>query len=187
MKGVLIVVGLLLAMAMGRLLAQGTIAFDNRVPGLVDARFVLADGSGMGEGWTAQLLGGPLNTSFNQLRPLFPTTSFNVSSAATMGYVIPVDVIVPGVRPGGQATIVMVAFFGATFDLALPPCRSISIPITVTLGGDGFPSANLIGVLGVANTGLCIVPEPRNGFLLGVGCVFFLFRRRRVSRGHQGD
>src|SRR5438876_12236829 len=75
---------------------QGTILFNNLVPGVVDARFTLPDGSGFGAGWTAQLSAAAFssNVSPGDLKALSPTTTFKTMSAADMGYVNPVLVSV---------------------------------------------------------------------------------------------
>lgn len=186
-KGALIgLAGLISSLAV---CGQGTIHFNNRVPGLVDARVLMPDGSGAGAGVTAQLYGGPEGTPINLLQPLLPTTTFRTSSAAAMGYVKPVDVTLPGVPPGGRATVVMIAYFTG---LPQPACFSLySNPITITLGGGILPPANLIGLQplipaiggggGGASQGtlsLC-VPEPGTVSLCLLGLLAILFLRRR--------
>lgn len=125
----------------GAAYAQGTVVFNNRVPGSVDARLVLPDGTGAGAGWRAQLV---LRGAGGTVTPLTPVTTFRTSSQAAMGYVEPVDVSVPGVPAGARATLVMRAFNGSTFDTS--SLRYESNPVTITLGGGVLPPANLVGL-----------------------------------------
>lgn len=124
----------------------GTVGFNNRIVGTVDARVLLPDGTGAGAGWTAELLAGPEGGT---LTPVSPTTTFRTSSAAAMGYVDPIDVGVPNVLPGGRAVIVMRAFNGSSYETST--LRGQSKPISVTLGGAGSPPslpATLAGMEG---------------------------------------
>ncbi|MDA1276741.1 MAG: FG-GAP-like repeat-containing protein [Verrucomicrobia bacterium] len=125
----------------------GLISFNNRVIGVVDARVLVTDGSGAGEEWTAQLYGAAVGEPFI---PLFPTTRFRTTSAATMGYVVPVDVVVPAVDPGKNATVVMTVFNGESFETS--PLAGQSDAITITLGGGTLPPSNLTGMEGFTVT-----------------------------------
>lgn len=120
---------------------QGTVVFNNRVGGVVDARVVLADGTGAGVGWKAQLFGGPEGGT---LVPLLPMTSFRTTSAAAAGYIVGIDLTLPGVAPGAKATFVMKAFNGNSFDAS--SVRYESNPFTITMGGGTLPPANLVGL-----------------------------------------
>lgn len=122
---------------------HGLVNFNNRVPGLVEARVLLADGSGAGAGWTAQLYGGPAG---GEIRPLFPKATFRTSSADAQGYINPVVVSLPHVRPGSKATLMMKAYNGASFETSA--LFGESAPITVTVGGGVEPPPNLIGLEG---------------------------------------
>ncbi len=62
----------------------------------VEARVTLADGTGVGEGFTAQLYGGLDGTPVDQLVPLAPATTFQTASTDARGYVKPVLVAPPG-------------------------------------------------------------------------------------------
>jgi hypothetical protein len=153
--------------------AQGTVVFNNRIPGVVDAK-VTFNGAGVGAGFTAELLAGP---NANQLVALKPTAAFRTSPDAALGYITaPADaLVVPNVAPGGTATIVMRAFNGATFDSS--SIRGQSAPITVTLGGAGTPPslpANLVGLATFA-----LVPEPSTIALGVLGAAALLLRRRK--------
>ncbi|MBI4660901.1 MAG: VCBS repeat-containing protein [Verrucomicrobia bacterium] len=127
-----------------RAYGQGAIFFNNRITDVVDARVLLPDGSGVGEGWSAQLYAGAEGTAVADLTPLSPRTTFRLTSPLTRGYVNPLDVVVPGLPPGSQAVVVMRAFNGATYESS--PLRGESPPITIVLGGDKYPPANMVGL-----------------------------------------
>jgi len=108
-------------------LREGLVQFNNRIVGAVDARAFLADGSGAGEGVTAQLYGAALG---EVLQPLYPTTTFRTSNAAVRGYVNPVTVSVPGAAPGEHASIEMRWFIGRTYEDSTYRCESNPIEVT---------------------------------------------------------
>jgi hypothetical protein len=92
-----------------------------------------------------------------------------------MGYVNPVTVTVPGISAGARATLAMRAFSDA-----LAGCFAIDGPFTVTLGGEGIPPANLIGLRRVNFApGLECIPEP-SAFVLGLlgAGLIILFRQK---------
>ena len=96
---------------------QGMVNFNNRVTGLIDARVMLPDGTGAaGTGWVAQLYGGPPD---GRLTPLTPTTTFRTTSAAAMGYINAVNLAIPGVPPEQEATVIMRAFKGTSWETAM--------------------------------------------------------------------
>ena len=125
---------------------SGAVIFNNRVIGTVDVRVLLPDGTPAGAGWTAQLYGGPEGGAWS---PLFPATSFRTPSTATLGYVVPVDVTVPGVAPGAKATLVMRVYNGSSFENST--VRLESNPFTVVLGGGTLPPPNLEGLKSFRN------------------------------------
>jgi hypothetical protein len=127
----------------------GIVSFNNHVPGLVEARVILADGTAAGDGFSAQLYGAAPG---QPLKPLFPATTFRTSSASAMGYVNPVVVIVPAVTPGRMATLVVRVFNGATFETST--VRLESNPITIAMGGGTSPPANLVGLESFHVTGV---------------------------------
>lgn len=132
---------------------QGSVYFNNRVPGEVDARVVLPDGTGAGAGWIAQLF---IDSGGGQLTPLQPSTTFRTSSQAAMGYVESVDMTIPGVAPGAQATFVMRAFNGPTFETST--LRYQSNPFTLRLGGGLLPPVNLVGLQSFTQVPLVSAP-----------------------------
>ena len=163
---------------------QGTILFNNRVVGQVDAPVSNGDGTGVGAGWNAQLFmvtGGGGAATYTALNP---ATTFRTTSAAAAFYVQPTGpVIVPTVAPGQQATVVMRAWAGAigsSYDTAI--CKMQSNPVTVTLGGvpatgAPIPDAVLVGLQAMLLAGPCI-PEPST-MALGLLGAALLYRRRK--------
>ncbi len=140
----------------------GTVYFITHLLGAVDARITWANGAGIGEGFTAQLYGGPAGTPVDQLVPLTPPTSFQTTSAAMMGYVKPVLVTPPGVSPGLPATLIMRVFDGSSFESS--NIRGESKPITINVGGGTRPPANLVGLQGFSLPG-----SPPVGSQISVG------------------
>ncbi|MBM3837255.1 MAG: hypothetical protein FJ398_04700 [Verrucomicrobia bacterium] len=119
-------------------LGQGTVILNNRLPGTFDARVVLADGTGAGAGWSAQLY--VQKAGAWQAAP--PPTTFQTGPAS--GYVNSITVSVPGVPGGAQATLLIRAYNGATFETSA--LRLESNPFTVVLGGGLLPPPNLVGL-----------------------------------------
>lgn len=136
---------------------QGTIQFNNRIVGTVDARIFLPDGiTGVGAGYKAQLYAGPAGSVISSLRALTPTTDFRTSSAAAAGYVNPVDLVIPG-SPGGQkVTVVMRVFNGSTYETST--IRGESNPITITLGGASVPPTPAAALVGLQSFNLISPP-----------------------------
>ena len=144
---------------------QGTILFNNHVPGIVDCRW-FGEGQGgdpLSESWGAQLslLGG---------EDLFPATTFKSKASGEAGYLKPVLVTVPGHLAGDQVTVTM-----HVYRISPPP------------GGAGAGNVDLLVMLGTPEepgylTGLPVsiyIPEPSTWMLALVGLgALFLFRRR---------
>jgi len=159
---------------------QGTILFNNRVTGQVDAPVTVA-GSGAGFGSVAGAQAQLFLVNNGVYTALTPATTFRTTSAAAMPYVQqPVQAVtVPGVAAGQQATVVLRAWAGAaSFDAASQ--RGESQPITISLGGTPavgapIPDAFLTGLQGFAVT----VPEPSTIALGLFGAAALLYRRRK--------
>jgi hypothetical protein len=161
---------------------QGTILFNNRVTGQVDAPISNWDGTpagAYGPGVFAQLF---LVTGGSTYTPLFPVTTFRQTPVAAQYYVVQPDtaVTVPGVPAGAQATIVLRAWgSGETYDTAL--YKGQSNPVTITLGGippgGGAPiqDAVLVGLQGFVGP----IPEPSTVALGLLGAAVLLGQRRR--------
>jgi hypothetical protein len=156
--------------------AQGQIDFQTFAGGNVDARVTFLDGTPVSAGYTAQLFGGPAGTVIDRLTPLFPTTRFETSRERWRGYVFDVEVTVPDINPSLQATILMRAFNGPTWEFS--SCRGESNPITIRLGGGGGqPPATLIGLQPFQ---VNCVPEPSSVLLFGFGIAGLLLGGRRL-------
>jgi len=152
---------------------QGEVLFQNRVPPDINA-LVTLNGVGVSDGWTAQLYGGPAGSATAALKPLTPTTTFRTGAGA--GYTINGTVVqVPGVAQGANATLMMVAYNGATYESSLG--KGASTLITVGTGGGTIVPGNLTGLQPFTVT---IVPEPSTIALgmLGAGALLFIRRRK---------
>lgn len=156
---------------------QGTVLFDNGVSGLVDARVLCYSGRFPDTNYIAQLYGGPAGSTISSLAPLFPITTFKPASSVDGGYVNPVIVSVPGVPPGGRATIMMRVLLGNSVETAW--AVGALNPVTVTLGGGSFPPAVLIGLTGVTD---CIPETTTDSMFLLLGITVLLFRWRTLGR-----
>ncbi len=159
-----------------RVQAQGTILVDTHVPGTVDARFTLPNGTGLGAGWIAQIFG--YRPGDKEITPLFPITRFRTDTEADKGYVVPVIVTVPNVLPGEKYTVGMWAYPDKEprnfFDTVGTG------PVVITLGGDGQPPAYLTGLQPLNG----FIPEPNPAVLATVGAVLlFLGSAFKLRRG----
>ena len=175
----LVAIGAVLVSA--SIFGQGTINFNNRVTGQIDAPVLRPDGSGPGPSWTAQLFLVSGTVAARTYTPIGQTTTFREPTAANpllAAYVVPISsMTVDNAAPGSQIGVVLRVWEGANYDSAI--WRGQSNPITVTLGGDipGAPTAvpgNLIGLQGFA-----LVPEPSIIALGMLGAAALLFRRRQ--------
>lgn len=133
-------------------LAQGTVNFNNLVPGVVDAPVIFCPGVGPSSFFRTTLW---IYRGGFELTQLFPSTTFAVGGDSSVGYVVPVTVDVPGVLPGGQVTLIM----GVSGIFGPAEAGGQSAPFTVTVGGAGLPPGNLVGLQSFA-VGTC-VPEPK--------------------------
>jgi hypothetical protein len=154
--------------------AQGSVQLNNRIVGVVDAPVSRPGGLGAGAGVTAELvLIGPGGSQ----TVLTPSTGFRTTSAAGAFYVNPIDITVPGVQAGQNATFILRAYEGASF--ATSSLRGESAPVTVSLGGTPpggapLPPAALAGLQGFQ-----LVPEPSTIALGILGAAALLLRRRK--------
>jgi hypothetical protein len=175
-KGLTILAGLFLAAST---FGQGTILFNNRITGQVDAPFCRPDGTGLGAGFVAQLFLVTGSGAAATYTALSPATTFRTSSPAAAYYVVqPTEsVVVPGIGAGQQATIVMRAWEGAigsSYDAAT--IKGQSNPITITLGGVPPVGAPIQDALLIGLQGNC-VPEPSTIALGLLGAAALLVRR----------
>jgi len=161
---------------------QGTVYFNTRVVGVVDAPVKLSDGTSPGPDYTAQLF---LVNADNSLTPLTPATTFRSGSAANQMYVAQIDsVVVPGAPAGGSAKLEMAAWKTSlgSFDAAKAAnLLGISAPVVVDGLGNGttLPPANLAGAAGALQGFVIPVPEPSVIALGVLGASALLLRRRK--------
>ena len=161
--------------------AQGTIKFNNRLTGQVDAP-VSIQGSGLGAGSLAGAMaqlyyipatGAPV--------PLTPATTFRTTSAAAMFYVNePASgVIVPGVPAGNTANIQMRAWVGGNSYETATGLWGVSNIIPVSLGGTPAVGAPIPDAVLTGLQGFILAPEPSTIALSLFGAAALLFRRRK--------
>lgn len=159
---------------------QGTILFNNRVAGQVDAPIMRTDGAGAGAELTAQLFHVTAAGASLAYSPLFPATTFQTTSAQAAFYLVqPVEpVVVPGVPAGSLATVVLRVWGWPNYEPA--HVYGQSNPITITLGGippgggAQIPDAVLVGLQSFA-----LAPEPSTIGLGLLGTVGLMAWRRR--------
>lgn len=124
---------------------QGAVVFNNFVPPDVNAKVSDSSGAGLQAGWTAQLWVAPGGTTDkSKFTALTPATTFRLTPAAAAGYIIPVDITVPGIAAGANASFIMRAFNGADFTSS--SMKGESSIITIRLGGGTLPPSNLNGL-----------------------------------------
>lgn len=166
-------------------LAQGTINFNNRVTGQVDAPIRLSETVGFGSlsdthAQLFQITGGPGAAVYT---PIGQSTTFRAPTAANpllAAYINPISsMVVDGVAAGTSISVVMRVWQGASYDAAASSgaLRGQTGPITISLGGDipnqpPATAALLIGLQGLT------VPEPSTGALVLLGAAALLYRRR---------
>jgi hypothetical protein len=186
---------------------QGQVQLNNRIVGVVDSRFTHPDGSGLvGAAYTAELA----LVSGGAIIPLVPSTVFRSDIPAAAGYVVPVDVVVPGVYKDEQATFILRAYetLAGSYENAIVTgaFHGESNPVIITLGGrprvgPPMPGAPLVG-LGWAPAGsdpvdwltsenrppagtvssIQLVPEPSILSLAVIAGLGLLFRPIRRSK-----
>jgi hypothetical protein len=154
---------------------QGTLIFNNRT-GNVDAPVQRQNGLGAGAGVTAQLY---LVGAGGTLTALTPSTTFRTTSAAAAFYVNQQTVAIPGVAPGGSATVRMRAWEGASWDAAVVRGESNDVLVN---GLGGVPAGGGAPITDPILTGLqgfTLVPEPSTMALGLLGAAALLYRRRK--------
>lgn len=174
------------ALSVNGVVGQGTIHFSTRVNPEIDVKVYHMDGITplAGDGFTAQLFGGPVGSSESSLMPLFPHTVFLTGVDA--GYVVPVtSVEVPGIPEGGSASVLLRVWENkgqqiSTYQEALTQGafhgQSAIIDIA-WLGGDILPPANLTGLQSFA-----LIPEPQGLSWLALGFGFFGLHMARAAK-----
>jgi hypothetical protein len=180
MKKLLIAIAAVLVSA--ATFAQGTVSFNTRIPGQVDAPVTLGSATGPGAGptYSAELGVVGANGSFTPIPGSVTTFRTPTATApALANYVVTVgEVAVPGVPTGGSANLAFRAWLtsAGSYDAAPAANRGQSAAVTVTgLGGGPTPPANLVGL-----TGFVIpIPEPSTIALGALGAAALLLRRRK--------
>ena len=165
--------------------AQGTIVFNTRIVGQVDAP-VWAPG---GTGTTGAGSLGTVNAQLflvgagGALTALTPATTFFTGATAANRYVqIPTsNVTVPGVAAGSPATVILRAWQGASYDAAVGGAGAYgqSNPITITLGGQPPTGAPLQPAVLSGLQAFTLVPEPSTLAFGLLGAAALLYRRRK--------
>jgi len=158
--------------------AQGTVNFNNRVSGSVDAPVFDAGGVKLaGTTYWAQLYGGATAAT---LAPVGTPVNFRTGNAA--GYVVtPGEISVAGIAPGQKGQLQLRAWEGAagsTFESASVKGASAAFE-SLALGGSvgGAPPTPGPALIGL--TSFSLVPEPSTIALGALGVAALLFRRRK--------
>lgn len=174
----LIIAAAALMVSLAATYAQGTFAFNNRVPPDINAKIQLAtDGASSslaGDAYSWQLVGGAQGSALSAAQALASGT-FRTGNAA--GYVNPPAgaITVPGVADGSKADVWLNIFSGAT---ASGSALSTFGPYTVSLT---VPPATPNGLpLGTSPLIVNVVPEPTTLALglLGLGSLLFIRRKK---------
>ncbi len=184
------IIGLAVALPMGRIYAQGTVNFANLWPNqvnpMVNAPVYESDGVTRlaGSQFTAELLAGPTANNLASIA----MTGFLTGNAA--GYFPAGTQSVPNLAPGMTAWVqvnVWNTASGASFAQAqasgLPNTWWSSSVFSVALGGgvvNPTAPATLTG-LGTSPVYLNSVPEPATTALLGLGVAVLFLRYRRLK------
>jgi len=182
----LIYIAALLTASLGAY-AQGTIAFNNRVIGTVDAPVFDVGGTVRlgGTAFFAQLYAGAAGTAEDALVAIGAPVTFRTGGAA--GYVNPVsEITVPGVAVGATARVQMRAWdatfgtYGAAVSGQGKNGKSNLFDVS-GLGGQGpsGPPATPPNLAGLTSFSLIQVPEPSTIALGALGVAALLFRRRK--------
>lgn len=171
-----------LAVSVG-VMADGTVNFANRVPGIVDAKITLPDGTtGAGNTIVAQLLAGAPGGS---LAPVgAETTLINLGTGAGSGYFSGGSRTIPGIPDGGAADVAVRAWESSFGSYAAAETggglygTGPTLPLAATgaLGPPAAPPVNLVGLQGFS---LQVIPEPSTLALLGLGALALVVRRRK--------
>jgi hypothetical protein len=171
----------MMALVSSTAFGQGTIKFNNRLTGQVDAPVGFRGGPGFGSipGAMAQLY---LIPATGVPIPLTPATTFRTSSPAAAFYVNEplTGVIVPNAPAGSTVSIQMRVWAGgASYETATQFSGASNI-IPVSLGGvpaqgAPIPDAVLVGLQAI----ILDIPEPSTLILSMFGAATLLFRRRR--------
>jgi hypothetical protein len=192
----LLAIALLLLAATADTLAQGTVIFNNRISGTLNAPVFGPDGTTRldGANYWAQLYAGPDASSLAAVgtpTPFRATTAAGFWQSAALG--------VPNVAPGALAVMQVRAWFSGaadgtadwtTYDAARTAGQAYgsSANFNISLGGGNppLPDANILGNTELTTTPLpdnfasfSLVPEPSVFVLGALGAAALFLRRRR--------
>lgn len=165
--------------------AQGTITFNNRITGVVDAKIFAADGvTGLaGTGFSVELYAGASGSTLDsQMVATGIVSTFRTGAAA--GYFTSLgDVAVPGFAGGSVVAVQLRAWDnqgGTITSYGAASIRGASAIFNTAgpLGGSGNPPATAATLQGL--TSFSIVPEPSVIALAVVGAGALLLRRRKA-------
>jgi len=159
--------------------AQGTVNFANKnaITGL-NAPVTLPDGSGVGGAYSAALylVSGTTETIINS-----SLNTFRASPAAATGYLLPLNVTVPGVAGGQVANLKIKAWetSAGSYEAALAAGTGYgeSLAFNVTLTDVPAPPADIPSTL--QGFTVTVIPEPTTIALGALGAAVLLFRRRK--------
>lgn len=168
--------------------AQGTVVFNNKITGSVDARVMYAGGGTpipADGSYVAQLYASAPGGTLAAVGAPIP---FRNTPDAGKGYINPTGVdttrTIPGVAESGTAQVKMVAWassLGATYEEVVAKNQggwgeSALLP-SVATGGGLTPAQNLVGLQGFEIR--TIVPEPSIAALGLLGAGLLLIRRKK--------
>jgi len=168
--------------------ADGTVNFNNRVTGSVDAPIFYIDTAGAaavkadGAGFMAQLYAGSSDANLAAVGAALP---FRAGAGA--GYINPTGVdtarTIPGVTAGSVASVQVRAWKvadGATYELASAAGHvGQSQILHITTGGAGDPPGLPANLVGLASFNIQAIPEPATLALGLLGAALLVIRRRK--------
>jgi hypothetical protein len=167
MKKLLTIAACFCALTAFNAYAQGTIAFGNRVTGVLDAPVFDVGG-------TVKLEGPAMAQLYLGATPVGAPVAFRTGAGA--GYWPTTSVTLPGVAAGAVAQVQVKAWKdAASFEAAA--IKGESGVLSITTGGAGSPPtlpANLVGL-----TSFTLVPEPSMIALGLLGAAGLMLRRRK--------
>jgi len=168
-------------------LAQGTVNFQNRIAGTLDAPVRNVDGTSLGAGYFAQLWGGASAGSLTAMGAVAQFIS-NPTTQLGTGYFVGGERTVTGITPAGGAAFIQVRAWyggptGAIQDWATALSSGVAngqsgvVNLTATGNPTSSPPGTPVNMIGL--TGFSLVPEPGTYALLALGAGALFLRRRK--------
>jgi hypothetical protein len=165
--------------------AQGTVIFNNRTSA-GDARITLGSADGPAAGSVAGMTAQLFLVNGSTLTAVTPTTTFRDTPAAAQYFLQQVIATVPGVAPGGNATLRLRVWQGPSYEAAaggnmmwFGESNDVLVNTlggTPAGGGAPFPEPDLSGLQSFF---LTQVPEPSTLAFGVLGAAALLYRRRK--------